>query len=119
MNIHNKYLNISTEDINKETDIFKLKEWLLDIEENIMTLGIALERLSSVQDQKWQHKSKTARKYQIILKGQIQNRISYLKSQTPYEQVLIDLLKERVSLEDWLLIETKAKQLINGNSYSV
>ena len=117
MIIRNKYLNIYSEDVNSEIDIFKLKTWLLEIEENIMTLGITLERSS--QDTKWVQKTKTARKYQIILKGQIQNIISYLKSQTPYEQVLIDLLKEKVSLEDWLLIETKAKQLINGNSYSV
>ncbi len=117
MNIHNKYLNISTEDINKETDIFKLKEWLLDIEENIMTLGIALERLSSVQDQKWQHKSKTARKYQIILKGQIQNRLSFLKSRKSYEQILIVLLKEKLSPLEVIELETKAKEIVNGYPY--
>lgn len=117
MIIRNKYLNISSEDVNSEVDIFKLKTWLLEIEENIMTLGITLERSS--QDSTWVQKTKMARKYQIILKGQIQNRISYLKSQTPYEQILIDLLKEKISLEDWLEIETKAKQLVNGNSYSI
>lgn len=117
MIIRNKYLNISSEDVNSEVDIFKLKTWLLEIEENIMTLGIALERSS--QDTQWTQRTKTARKYQVILKGQIQNRLSFLKTTIPYEQVLISLLKERFTPEEFSLLEIQAAKIINGNSSQV
>ena len=72
MIIRNKYLNISAADVNSEVDIFKLKTWRLEIEQNIMTLGLNLERSS--QDTKCLQNTKTARKYQIILTRQIQTR---------------------------------------------
>ena len=116
MIIYNKYLDISTEDVDKEVDIFKLKGWLLNIEENIMTLGITLQRTEKIQDLTWLNKIKTARKFQIILKGQIQNRINFLSSKKSYSQVLVELLKEKVTSEEFTKIEQKAKSIINDST---
>ena len=104
MNIYNKFLKISTEDVDKGYDIFKLKEWLLKVEENLLTLSIAIERVPD-------SRTKSARKLQIILKQQIQSRINYLKTKKSYNEILLDLLKTNVSPLLLIELEEKAKQL--------
>ena len=110
MIIINKYLNISTEDVNKETDIFVLKQWLLEIEENIITMGIAIERTPDIdENQQWLNKIKSAKKLQSVLKQQVIYRISLLKNKRTYQDVLISLLKEEISEERFIELSNLAK----------
>ena len=42
MIIRNKYLNISSKDILNEKDLTKLKQYLVDIEENILCMDMSI-----------------------------------------------------------------------------
>lgn len=104
MTIYNKFLKINTDDVNREEDIFVLKDWLLKVEENLLTMSIALERMPT-------NEMKSARKLQIILKNQIQNRISVLKNKKSYQEILLELLKENTNPTDLIILEEKAKKI--------
>lgn len=110
MNIYNKFLNISTEDVNREVDIFKLRDWLIKVEENIMSLSISIERIPDFR-------TKSAKKLQLVLKSQIQLRIAYLKSKRSYQEILLELLKQEVPSSRLIELEKQTKNLLNGNSY--
>lgn len=109
MTIYNKFLKINTDDVNREEDIFVLKDWLLKVEENLLTMSIALERMPT-------NEMKSARKLQIILKNQIQNRISILKNKKSYQEILLELLKENINPTDLIILEEKAKRIYDRNS---
>jgi hypothetical protein len=120
MIIHNKYLNISNEDVNKEEDISLLYKWLLEIEENIVIMDITIRKNSGVGGE-WFERLTRARKLQGILKNQIQHRISEVKKkQRPLSEFIIDIIKDNYSDSDWELIIKKAielKSLENGTTY--
>jgi len=109
MTIYNKFLKINTDDVNQEEDIFVLKDWLLKVEENLLTMSIALERMPT-------NEMKSARKLQIILKNQIQNRISVLKNKKSYQEILLELLKENTNPTGLIILEEKAKRIYDRNS---
>lgn len=105
MIIRNKYLNISSKDILNEKDLTKLKQYLVDIEENIlcMDMSITQAKLNLYEngiraDQEWFNKITTASRLQKILKIQIENRISELDTK---DKRLLELLRTRFTQEEW------------------
>lgn len=87
MIIRNKYLNISSRDILNETDLIKLKQWLLDIEENILCMDMAITqaKLKAYEekvysDQTWFNKITTACRLQKLLKIQLESHIFELEN---------------------------------------
>ena len=105
MIIRNKYLNISSKDILNEKDLTKLKQYLLDIEENIlcMVMSITQAKLNLYEngiraDQEWFNKITTACRLQKILKIQLENHINSLENK---DKKLLELLRTKFSQEEW------------------
>ena len=105
MIIRNKYLNISSKDILNEKDLTKLKQYLVDIEENIlcMVMSITQAKLNLYEngiraDQEWFNKITTACRLQKILKIQLENHINSLENK---DKKLLELLRTKFSQEEW------------------
>lgn len=105
MIIRNKYLNISSKDILNEKDLTKLKQYLIDIEENIlcMDMSITQAKLNLYEngiraDQEWFNKITTACRLQKILKIQLESHINSLENK---DKKLLELLRTKFSQEEW------------------
>lgn len=119
MIIRNKYLNITNEDVQKQTDLNTLNQWLLDIDENIVTMDITINRAKSkafqqqiFSDPKWFERITTARRLQGLLKNQILNRIREIKlNDKDLNQYIIQVVSKFFVEEEWSEIIKLAKQL--------
>ena len=122
MIIRNKYLNISSDDLKKEQDITKLKQWLVDIEENIacMDMAITQAKLRAYEDgiysdNKWFNNIQTANRLQKILKIHIESKIKELEGSS-LDRYIIQVLKKDYSDKAWFSIVQKAKLLKDGQT---
>lgn len=122
MIIRNKYLNISSEDLKKEQDVTKLKQWLVDIEENIacMDMAITQAKLKAYEegiysDNKWFNNIQTANRLQKILKIHIESKIKELEGSS-LDYYIIQVLKKDYSDKAWFSIVQKAKLLKDGQT---
>lgn len=122
MIIRNKYLNISSEDLKKEQDVTKLKQWLVDIEENIacMDMAITQAKLRAYEegiysDNKWFNNIQTANRLQKILKIHIESKIKELEGSS-LDYYIIQVLKKDYSDKAWFSIVQKAKLLKDGQT---
>jgi hypothetical protein len=125
MIIRNKYLGISNQDVLKEQDLTILKKWLIDIEENItcMDMAISQAKLKAYEEgiysnNEWFNKIVTANRLQKILKVQIEQRIEELVD-TNIDKYLIQVLKKDYTERAWQVIVEKAKLLKDGQSNKV
>lgn len=112
MKIYNKYLNISTEDVSKQTDINILYQWLLDIQDNLISMDITIEKAGEL-DNEWIQRVKSARRLQGQLKQRIQFKINELKKEPSFAEIFMEqsrLLLDEVTFE---LILNKTKSYGN------
>lgn len=108
MLIRNKYLGISNRDVEKETNLSVLKKWLVDIEENITCMELAINgvKLKAFQqglyaDVEWFNKINTAYRLQKLLKIQIEDRIFELNINN--NNLFLEFLRSKLglSLDQW------------------
>lgn len=123
MIIRNKYLNISTDDVSKETDITLLKKWLVDIEENITCMDFAITQAklrfyeTGVRsDDNWFNRIQSASRLQKLLKIQIESRINELTEERTLDFYIVKVLKEKYTSKQWADLLTKATNLRDENT---
>lgn len=109
MIISNKYLGISTEDVNAQKDLTILYMWLDGVQENITSMNLTLQSVKKGSD--YHKKISNARSLQGLLKQQIQSRINVVKSERPLSEYIVDIIKEELSNEDWITLLKKATKL--------
>ncbi len=117
MVIRNKYLKISNEDIRIERDSLKLRQWLIDIEENILCMDVAIDQAKytafstgNYADRDWFTKITTASRLQKILKLEIEKRLEELSTNKLFNTTLISILKEQFTTDEWNIFLKVCKQ---------
>ena len=115
--IVNKNLGISSEDVNKCNDIYKLKEWANAIDTDLAMIESQImeahnNRISNGEfaNPQWYAAVRTAQRLQTILKNQVYLRMSIVKRRNiPMEYFIIEATKELVSPDMWEQIKSISK----------
>lgn len=115
MIIRNKYLGITSKDVEKETSILTLKQWLIDIEENIFCMETAISEAKNrayydkvFSDREWFSRITTAARLQKLLKIYIESRLEELEllkkkelKNFPDYKKIVDYLKQTLKPKEW------------------